>query len=80
MRLNSDASAEIFIVFQLTVGTVNIISVLTYNQKKEFMISYRVQPEIYTFDLNFPSRLFFTRRSLFLQNLLTNKVEDIDVR
>lgn len=34
MRLNFNASAEIFIVFQLTVGTVNIISVLTYNQKK----------------------------------------------
>lgn len=58
MRLNSNASAEIFIVFQLTVGTVDIISVLTYNQKKEFMISYHVQPEIYTFDLDLPSRFF----------------------
>lgn len=44
------------------------------------MISYRVQPEIYTFDLDFPSRFFLPLRSLFLQNLLTNKVEDIDVR
>lgn len=29
-----ESSATFFIEFQLTVGTVNVISVLTYNQKK----------------------------------------------